>query len=61
MEKENDIIRYELTKAKSTLEKETTRVKKLEKDMDGFKAWLGGVLGVRKVVDGCETILMQQI
>jgi hypothetical protein len=36
MEKENDIIRYELTKTKSTLEKETTRVKKLEKDMDGF-------------------------
>lgn len=44
------MLRYELGKSKTAMEKETLRARKLEREVEGFKAWLGGVLGVRKVV-----------
>jgi hypothetical protein len=61
LEKESDVLRYELAKARNALEKESLRVRKLEREVEAFKAWLGGVLGVRKVVEGCEGVLMQEI
>jgi hypothetical protein len=61
IEKDNDLLRFELAKARTATEKENNRVKKLEKEVETFKTWLGGVLGVKKVVEGCEGVLMQEI
>jgi hypothetical protein len=43
------------------LDKEITKNKKLEKEVSNFKSWLASVVGVRKVVEGCETVLMEEI
>jgi hypothetical protein len=33
----------------------------LEKETVEFKSWLGEMVGVRKVVAGCEKVLMDEI
>lgn len=46
---------------KNLYEKEIGKGKKLEKELEGFKKWLGNVCGVRKVIEGCESVLMEQV
>lgn len=43
-------MRYENKKLAGGLEKERNKVGKLEKEIGGFKSWLGEVTGVVKVV-----------
>jgi hypothetical protein len=61
LEKLNEVLRFEAQKGKGLLEKEMARNKKLEREVEQFKSWLAGVVGVRKVVEGCETVLMEEI
>jgi len=34
-------------------EREEGRAKRVEKELEGFKSWLGGVCRVKRVVKGC--------
>lgn len=52
---------HKLQKMKIQLEKEITKSRKSDKQVDMFRNWLGGLLGVRKVVDGCEQMMMSEI
>lgn len=58
LEKLNELLRFEGQKGKAQLEKEIARGRKLEREVEQFKSWLAGVVGLRKVVEGCETVLM---
>lgn len=46
---------------KNKWEKSAIKNQKLEKELEKFKSWLGGAVGMRKVVDGCERVLMEEI
>lgn len=61
LEAENDQLRYQVQKGKSQLEKESGRARRFERESESFKKWLGSVVGVRKVVEGCEGMLMEEI
>jgi len=61
LERENEQLRFELQKLRNQMEREAARSRKWEKEAESFKSWLGSVLGVRKVVEGCEGLLMEEI
>ena len=46
-------MRFELQKVRNQMEREAVRSMKWEKEAESFKGWLGSVLGLRKVVEGC--------
>ncbi len=43
------------------MEKESKKAISLEKENQQFKQWLAETAGVRKVVNGCEKVLMNQV
>ena len=51
-------VKAEEQKATSQWKKEVVQRKKLQKEVDEFKKWLGGLCGMKKVVEGCQSVLM---
>jgi hypothetical protein len=61
LEKQLEEMKYQHKRSVTIAEKESKKAIQLEKENTEFKNWLGEMVGVRKVVSGCEKILMNEI
>jgi hypothetical protein len=61
LERDNDQLRFELQKARGQCEREGARARKSEREAEQFKSWLAATVGLKRVVEGCESMLMEQI
>lgn len=61
MDKKIEQLEYQNKRLLATVEKENKKSVNLEKENMEFKEWLAEMVGVRKVVAGCERVLMEQI
>lgn len=52
---------YELKRSEQQLDLEKQRVHKLERENNEFKKWMATLVGLNKIVDGSEKIVMKEI
>lgn len=61
LERELSETQYELKRSEQQLDLEKQRVHKLERENNEFKKWMATLVGLNKIVDGSEKIVMKEI